>query len=188
MRLFVALEIPPELRLEITRRSLPSRDELPPARWLGAEAMHLTLVFLGEVGEDRLSALGQAGTGALAGEGPVRLRIGEAGSFPPGRPARVVWLAIEPDRDLAPLQSRLAAACGSAAGVQPDAKPYHPHLTLARCAPAWPIAACRRLSSVFAGGVGEPFTAAEAVLFRSHLGGGPARHEAIQRWPLEARG
>jgi 2'-5' RNA ligase len=188
VRLFVAFEIPPELRLEISRRSLSSRDELPPARWLGAAAMHLTLVFLGEVGEDRLGALGRAGAAALAGEAPIRLRIGEAGSFPPGRPVRVVWLAVESDRDLGPLQGRLSAACGAAAGVEPDGKPYHPHLTLARCAPPWPLAACQRLSSVFAGGVGEPFEAGEAVLFRSHLGGGPARHEAIQRWPLEARG
>jgi 2'-5' RNA ligase len=188
VRLFVAFEIPPELRLEIIRRSLPSREELPPARWLSAEAMHLTLVFLGEVGENRLSALERAGADALAGEAPIRLRIGEAGSFPPGRPARIVWLAVESDRDLGPLQRRLWAACGPAAGVLPDGKPYHPHLTLARCEPPWPIAARQRLASVFAGGVGEPFGAGEAVLFRSHLGGGPARHEAIQRWPLEAGG
>jgi 2'-5' RNA ligase len=184
----VAFEIPPELRLEIAGRSLPSRGELPPARWLGAEAMHLTLVFLGEVGEDRVGALGRAGSAALAGESPIRLRIGEAGSFPPGRPARVVWLAVESDRDLGSLQRRLSAACGQAAGVQPDGKPYHPHLTLARCAPPWPIAASKALWSLYAGGVGEPFEAREAVLFRSHLGGGPARHEPIQRWPLEARG
>lgn len=184
----MAFEIPPGLRLEITRRSLPSRDGLPPARWLDAEAMHLTLVFLGEVGEDRLSALEQAGSGAVTREAPIRLRIGEAGSFPPGRAARVVWLAVEPDRDLAPLQRRLRAACGAAAGVRPDAKSYQPHLTLARCIPPWPIAACTRLASIFAGGVGEPFEVGEAVLFRSHLGGGPTRHEAIQRWPLEARG
>jgi 2'-5' RNA ligase len=188
VRLFVAFEIPIELRREIVRRNLALREHLPRARWLEAESMHLTLVFLGEVGEARLSALMEAGAGVLAGETPVQLRLGDTGSFPPGRPARVVWLAVEADRDLAPLQRRLAAACGTAAEVQPDAKPYHPHLTVARCEPPWPLTACTRLAAGYADGLGESFEVRDAVLFRSHLGGGPARHEALGRWPLEARG
>jgi 2'-5' RNA ligase len=184
----VAFEIPLELRREIVRRNLALRERLPRARWLEAESMHLTLVFLGEVVEDRLSALRAAGAGVLASEPPVQLRLGDTGSFPPGRPARVVWLGVEADRDLAPLQRRLAAACGTAAEVRPDAKPYHPHLTLARCEPPWPLTACTRLAAAYADRVGEPFDLGEAVLFRSHLGGGPARHEALERWPLEARG
>ena len=186
MRLFVAFEIPPSDRREIARRNRELREELPRARWLDAEAMHLTAVFLGEVAADRLPALRAAGAEALSGETPIAMRIGEAGSFPPGRPARVVWLAVDADRDLAPLQRRLAEACRVAAGVELGDKPFRPHLTLARCAPPWPRSACARLAAAYAGGVGEPFEVAEAVLFSSHLGGGPARHEALQRWPLGA--
>jgi 2'-5' RNA ligase len=186
VRLFVAFEVPSALRQEIVARAGRRRERLPRARWLGPEAMHLTLVFLGEVGEERLPALAAAATACLAAETPLRLRVGEAGSFPPGRPARVVWLAVEADREIGALQRRLAAACAAAAGVDPDDKPYHPHLTLARCDPPWGQDEVSRLAAAFTGGVGEPFAVAEAVLFRSHLGGGPARHEALERWTLGA--
>jgi 2'-5' RNA ligase len=188
VRLFVAFEIPRLLREAIARRNRALREELPRARWLEPEAMHLTAVFLGEVGGEKLAALQEAGGESLAAEPPVRLRVGEAGSFPTGRPARVVWLAVDSDRDLIPMQRRLAVACGAAAGVEPDAKPFHPHLTLARCAPAWPRAAVERLAVAYADGIGEPFEVAEAILFHSRLGDGPARHEPLQHWALGAAG
>ncbi len=179
----MAFELAAALRREIVERAARLRDRLPRARWVGEEALHLTLVFLGEVDEARLPALAQAGAASLAGERPLRLRVGEAGSFPPGRPARVVWLAVEADRDLGALQRQLAVTCADAAGVDSDDKPYHPHLTLARCDPPWTQVAVSHLAQAFAGG-GEPFAVAEAVLFRSHLGSGPARHEPLQRWVL----
>lgn len=184
MRLFVALEVPSAIRCAIGERVAAVRETLPRARWVNPEAMHLTLVFLGEVDGERLPDLERAGTSAVAGEAPLTLRVANGGSFPPGRPARVVWLGIESDRDLAPLAQRLAADCARAAGVEADEKPYHPHLTLVRCEPPWPRAAVAELSRAFSGGIGEPFAVAEAVLFRSTLGQGPARHEALQHWRL----
>ena len=184
MRLFVAFEVPTGIRAEIGARVAAVRESLPRARWVNAEAMHLTLVFLGEVNGERLPNLESAGTASVAGEAALRLRVGEAGGFPPGRPARVVWLGLESDRDLGPLARRLAEDCARAASVEVDDKPYHPHLTLARCDPPWPRAAVADLGRAFSSGVGEPFAVAEAVLFRSTLGQGPARHQALQRWPL----
>jgi 2'-5' RNA ligase len=184
VRLFVAFEVPAGIRAEIGARVATVRDSLPRARWVSPEAMHLTLVFLGEVDGERLPDLESAGTAAVAGEAPLRLRVGDAGGFPAGRPARVAWLGLESDRDLAPLARRLAEESARAASVEVDDKPYHPHLTLARCDPPWPRVAVAELGRAFSGGVGEPFAVAEAVLFRSTLGQGPARHEPLQRWPL----
>jgi RNA 2',3'-cyclic 3'-phosphodiesterase len=184
VRLFVAFEVPSAIRAEIGARVATLRESLPRARWVSPEAMHLTLVFLGEVNGERLPDLESAGTAAVAGEAPLRLRVGAAGSFPAGRPARVAWLGLDSDRELAPLARRLAEDCGRAASVEVENKPYHPHLTLARCDPPWPRAAVADLGRAFSGGIGEPFAVAEAVLFRSTLGQGPARHEALQHWPL----
>ena len=184
MRSFLAFEVPAELRRAIGARLAPWRERLPRARWSEPAAMHLTLVFLGEIEESSLARLGDELAGVFASEAPCRMTVGEVGEFPAGRPARVVWLGIAPSRDLAPLRSRAAAACQRAAGVAPDEKPFHPHLTLARCDPPWPRAAVGELRQAAAGPWGEPFTAREAVLFRSHLGRGGARHEALLRLPL----
>lgn len=184
MRTFLAFEVPADLRQAIGARLAPLREQLPRARWSEPSAMHLTLVFLGEIEESSLPRLADELRGVFAGEPPCRMSVGDVGEFPSGRPARVIWLAIDSSRDLSPLRARAATACQRAAGVTPDDRPFHPHLTLARCEPPWPRAAVAKLRQAAGGPWGAPFTASEAVLYRSHLGRGGARHEALLRLPL----
>ena len=57
MRLFIALEIPAETRQQLDESSRALRHELPSARWVRHELMHLTLVFLGETDRALLAEL-----------------------------------------------------------------------------------------------------------------------------------
>ncbi len=52
MRLFIGLPIPVEITRSLTRSA--QTLHLPEPRWTAPEEAHLTLVFLGEVAEDRL--------------------------------------------------------------------------------------------------------------------------------------
>ena len=83
MRLFVALELPPPVRHEAARRIAAERSRLPAARWTHADNLHLTLVFLGEVGESALDGLVAALAAAFAVHPPLTLRLAGAGTFPP---------------------------------------------------------------------------------------------------------
>jgi 2'-5' RNA ligase len=200
MRLFVALEVPDGPRREVERRLRAVRSELPPARWVDLANVHLTLAFLGAVDAAASGPLAAALEGACAPHRPFTLRLAGGGTFPPGRPARVAWIGVDsradPDAEagrggLASLQASVAAAAAAAlAGTahEPESRPYHPHVTLARCSEPWPRSAAETFAAAFAGPLGEAFTAERAVLFESRQGWGGVRYLETGSFPLRAAG
>lgn len=203
MRLFVAFELPAALREEIGRRTAELRPTLPPARWVRPEGLHLTLTFLGETDERSLPALGADLAPAFAAAPALTGRLAGGGGFPPGRPARVVWVGVgvavsgagggDAGGHLVALQRRVDGAARGALGLAPERRPFSPHVTVARPQPPWPRAAVEAFAGRFApplsGALGEPFPLAAGTLIESVLGGvggGGARYRTVDRFPLEA--
>jgi len=184
VRLFLALDLPEEHRAEIGRRAARLEGDLPPARWVPPDNLHLTLAFLGDTAEEAVPGLLAAVTPAFAGCGPLELRVTGAGTFPPGRPARIGWVGIDGGTALLDLQRRVAEAAAHRLGLEPDRRPFHPHVTLARPRRPWNRRASEALTRAFEGGVGGPFPAAEGVLYRSELSPRGARYTAVERLPL----
>lgn len=124
MRLFVAVTPPREIREQLAALRAP---EIPRARWVPVERLHVTLRFLGETGPDRRARL-ESELAELTWD-PVQARFRGTGSF--GRPPRVIWAGLEPE---APLISLARAVDGAArrAGYPQDDKTFRPHSTLAR--------------------------------------------------------
>jgi 2'-5' RNA ligase len=203
LRLFVAIALPdgPRERLagvvERARRRLPAARWVPPANW------HLTLAFLGELAPDAVAALDRELGPAFARHDRLRLSLGAAGGFPPGRPARVAWigLRVEPPAaadTLAALQAAVVDAVASGLGEPAEAvaalrreqtsRGFHPHLTLARMDPAWDLPTLRRfatsLDEGLLAGQTESFAVAEGLLLASELGGGAPRYRVLSRYPL----
>ena len=126
-RLFVAIELP-----ESTKRLLVDLDpQIHGVRWLDAEQMHLTLGFFADVSEDvdlkfreKLSAIVF---------GAFFLPIIDVGTFPPKGPPKIIWIGVGRGHPhLFQLHKRVQeAALG--AGLEPELRPFHPHVTLARC-------------------------------------------------------
>ena len=71
MRLFFAVEIPEEVRATLRRGIGELKRDLPPARWVRAEGIHVTLKFLGELGESAVPPL-EAATSAAQDRGLAR--------------------------------------------------------------------------------------------------------------------
>lgn len=189
MRLFVALELPEHLRDELDRRTHALRGKLPKARWVRPQAMHLTLSFLGETESERLDDLRRELAVACATAVAMELRLHEIGAFPPRGKARVLWAGLagadgRPSPALAHLRTAVAEAVERAAGVAPETRPFHPHLTLARCAPPWPRDALERFLSDFGALPDEAFTVAEGVLFESELHPAGACYRVVGSYPL----
>lgn len=192
VRLFVALEIPLALRQSLAERARSSRGRFPKARFIRPEAMHLTLVFLGETDSDLLPELHLAFAEACAGTGRLALRLDEVGAFPPRGKARVLWAGLAGAHDEAPpaalaaLYERLGQAAQRTAGVAPERRPFHPHVTLARLRPPWPRHAVERFRASFGTLPAERFSVAEATLFESELHPSGARYRAVRRYALDA--
>lgn len=181
LRLFVALEIPPERRRSLAAAVASLRSALPAAGWADPEGWHVTLKFLGPVAEDRLAAVTAVVAAAAGGGQPGDTWLTGLGVFPsPGR-ARVLWVGLaDPAGALAGLAASLEEGM-SAEGFPAELRAWTPHLTLARFRE--PVAVGESLQGV-AGLEPLPFGVREVVLFRSHLSHSGSRYEVLGRFPL----
>jgi RNA 2',3'-cyclic 3'-phosphodiesterase len=130
MRLFVALEIPADVRENLAAliRDLRAMDERP--RWVRPENLHATLKFIGEMAPEKLDAIRSA-LSAVRSNAPVALDFRGLGFFPGEKRPRVFWAGM----DAAPNLRQLALDVDlvlEKAGVPRDTRPFSPHLTLAR--------------------------------------------------------
>jgi len=182
MRLFAAIELPEAVKRAIAARVAEAKEGLPPAAWVRSRNLHLTLVFFGDVADERVGVLADVLRRGAAGSGALELRIATAGGFPRFGRVRVVWLAVEPTERLAALAASLRRAATEAA-FDFDDKPFASHLTLARCRRPWPSSRRPELARLLP----RPpvrFPAAEATLLASELTPDGARYRAVARLPL----
>lgn len=190
MRLFVALDLPEDVRHEVGRRGTEARRELPRAHWVRPEALHLTLAFLGEQSADVLPTLDDHLAPAFSAVAPFELRLHHGGTFPPQRPARVAWVgvvlgnSVETGDPLKELARRVQGALQRSVDYQPDHRGFTAHLTVARCKQPWRRREIEKLERHFRGFVGEAFEVTEGVLYESTLGPSGARYRALRRFPL----
>jgi len=131
IRAFVAFPLAEEVRRDVAatiRRLAPS---LPDLRFVREEGAHVTLRFFGWTRAHTLAALEAPLRAAAAVCPPFDTAIRGLGLFPErGRP-RVLWLGLA----LPAPAARLQAACETAAvaaGLEPETRAFHPHLTLGR--------------------------------------------------------
>lgn len=188
-RLFFATPLPDDVREAIR----PVRDAVQLAvgdghariRWVRIESLHLTLRFLGPTPLDQAAALARVADGVAAAAAPFEVLIAGSGAFPAyGRP-RTLWLGIERGGDgLAGLAAGLArglSADGGGDGARDDRddRPFSAHLTLARTDGLRLASEAAQALAEAAAGNAWSFVADRMVLFRSHLGSGPAWYEPI---------
>jgi 2'-5' RNA ligase len=112
------------------------------------------------------------------------LRLGSGGTFPPGRPARVAWVGVEAPPALLQLQADVTQAAVDSLGFESEDRPYHPHVTLARCPDPWRREAIEKFKTGLTGPIGPPFLADRGVLFESKLSPKGARYREVETFPM----
>ncbi len=188
LRLFVACELPSEMKAGLARIQDTLRAQGAPAvRWVRPEGIHLTLKFLGEVSQDKVPALRAALAPVVEGIPPLSLSLGEIGTFGGRRGVRVLWVGIEGDlKRLTRLQERVESAL-EPLGFPPEGRAFSPHLTLARVPDHVGSNDRRRLKELAASAeapTAPPVTVRELSLMRSILGPGGAVYERVTAFPL----
>ena len=184
-RLFIALPLPVEVAAAVVERLAATRARHRDARWLPAQSLHLTLLFLGSTDPGHVDGLRAAVDEAAARQAAFTVALGPGA----GRARRghgVAWLSLaQGGRDTTELADRLAElvrpmGVGDARGPRraPSA-----HLTVARNATPDLLA-----DSLFAEAPHPPVTwrADRIVLFRSHLRPGGSVYEALHEATLAA--
>jgi 2'-5' RNA ligase len=189
-RLFIAVPLPPEpvdaCRLLVEEVRAGPLGRVP--RWVHLDNLHLTVRFLGDTPSDLVPDVAHAVLDAFTGLRAFDVELAGAGMFPGPRKPRALWLGIERGADgMGALADALHGPL-EPLGWPRDERPYRPHLTVARLdasAPAQGIAAAAALVAA-ATGWRTGFRADRVVLYRSHLGGGPPRHEPVVEVVLPA--
>ena len=162
VRLFVAFEVPGEVRAELSRAVAPLRERFSKARWVPEGNQHVTLKFLGST-FPRLVEWVTSTVGEVASaHGVFETWVAHLGAFPNQRRARVLWAGLgDPDSRAAAIATALDGAL--ARKFKPETRAFTPHLTVARFEP--PVG----LDPGEIGFESAPFTVDHVVLFRSHL-------------------
>lgn len=133
MRLFIAINLPSDVRRGIWDAAEPLRSAAYPVKWVDADGIHLTLKFLGEV-EDAREAEIMAGMRAAAGGArQFRIPISGFGAFPTNSNPRVFWVGCEGVPPLEILQHRVEQEMEQL-GFPLEGRAFRPHVTLGRAA------------------------------------------------------
>ncbi len=133
MRLFVAIEISPQIRAAFAALLKQFRDIAPHAKWVRAEHLHVTLKFLGNTDPAKLGAL-QDVLGAVRSEQSATLEFRGLGFFPNENRPHVFWAGMEASPNLKSLAADIDHAAHRL-GFPLEERPLTPHLTLARFDP-----------------------------------------------------
>jgi len=182
MRLFLGIPLNDSVLAELTRLTARLRPTIADLRWSAPESWHITLQFLGNTTGDQYGCL-IARLVELQCP-PVPVQLDGVGIFDR---AGVFYAGVEVTPQLVALQQRVMAAT-AACGFEPESRPYHPHITLARAK----AASLRELRSLLSGIWSQPkfprFTTREFLLYESHLSSSGSTYEIRHRFPLSATG
>jgi len=131
MRLFVALEIPEQVRENIA--AVRQRFTTPESqmKWLSPEKFHVTLKFIGEVAPEKVGAISKA-LRQVRTTGHVEVVFRGLGWYWNARGFGLLLTMIDPSESLTTLATRIGRQLGPF-GIASETHEYQPHLTLARC-------------------------------------------------------
>jgi 2'-5' RNA ligase len=138
MRLFVAMELPEDVRRRLAKVQDSLREAIV-AKWIPVEQMHLTLKFLGETPDQQLPEIIERLK--TIHFDPIRLSTAGLVCFPPHGPIRIVAAELrDSEQKCAALQTEIDQAC-HAAGFKLEGRRWLPHVTLGRVKERLPGAA-----------------------------------------------
>ena len=176
IRSFLAISLPDDL----TDRLMDLQTGVKNARWIEADSLHLTLLFLGNCDRRTLSDL-DAGLSGMRME-RFSLTPQGVGAFGGAKP-RLLYSAFAPSEPLLRLRAKIERIAESAE-IAVERRKFVPHVTLARCGggviPAQALDWTTR-HNLF---TDDPLEVTSFCLYRSDLGTGAPVYTELMRYDL----
>lgn len=131
-RVFVAVDLKREARLELEKLIKKLVSKRWPVRWEAIGKLHITLFFIGWADEEKIDLIKELLKEAVLGFPSFKIKIGRLGVFPDFIQPRVVWLGIKGDQqELVSLQRKVEELFFKA-GFETERRKWLPHLTVGR--------------------------------------------------------
>jgi 2'-5' RNA ligase len=173
--LFVGLDLPDVARSALVQWSAAHLSDTAGVRLrlIEPEALHVTLCFLGGRAVADINPIAAACQTA-ASQPAIELSLGAPIWLPARRPRSVGVTLVDTRHRLSDLQRALSHTLQAGGWYAPEARPFLAHVTVARVG-KHERARASQLPSPSPSAV----TCSAITLYRSHLGAGGARYEAL---------
>ena len=187
MRLFVALQIPSDVREQIASLIKELRQDSPQSsgdspKWIRPQNLHVTLKFIGEVPAENLAPIRNALAHIPPGK-QIALEFRGLGFFPNEQNPRVLWMGIADSSNVKTFAASIDLALEHV-GIPREHRAFQPHLTLARFASCGPNAKLRAsIARNWARGFGS-LRAKDFHLMESKLKSSGAEYTTVQSFPF----
>jgi len=130
MRLFIGIEIPPEIKEEL-KKIIGQSKVTGRLRWLDESFWHLTVKFLGEVEGKEVPSLVEKLSQMSRNEPSFSLYLNSIGAFPSDKKPKIVWIQAKGMvSELNTLVNKINEELSPA--FSKEDRPFFPHVTLAR--------------------------------------------------------
>lgn len=129
MRCFIAIDLPEEVKRELTKIQKQLESVNLKAKFVKPEQIHITLKFLGEISDNQINKIKEI-LKQIKFE-PFKVRLNNLGVFPIQQFIRVIWVDILPKEKLMELQQKIESVLDGQ-GIKKDERNFETHLTLAR--------------------------------------------------------
>lgn len=187
MRLFVSINLDKEIKAKLFNVVDKLKDKLSESnisklRWEATDKIHLTLFFLGETPDEKLSDVKLAISKAVENynSGKIILGTDSIGAFPDLCNPRVIYFKLKGDTDKLKRLQKLIRENLSAIGFRQDKK-FNPHLTFVRVKVVMHEDLSKIISQIK---FNIRFEAARVSLMKSTLKPDGARHEEVEGWGI----
>lgn len=132
MRVFIAIELPDEVKAALTALQNDLRQTRADVAWTKPDNFHLTLKFLGEMDAKQIPDITNACNDAAASADSFSLQVKDTGVFPNVKQPKVLWASLAGElNQLQSLQRQLDTNL-HALGFAKEPRSFNPHLTLGR--------------------------------------------------------
>jgi 2'-5' RNA ligase len=133
IRTFIAIDVSEPVRDRLVKLQEKLAQADTDVKWVEAENLHLTLLFLGEVEDKQLHEVCRAVAGACAGVAPFTMSLEKVGCFPNARRPRILWAGVGTGvQEVVALHDAIEPALLDLGCYRREERDYTPHLTLGR--------------------------------------------------------
>jgi RNA 2',3'-cyclic 3'-phosphodiesterase len=182
MRLFAGIELSREV-VDNLEKLLQRLKPVARIKWSPVANLHITTKFIGEWPDGRLEELAGALRG-LPSCDPMPIAVRGLGWFPNPYSPRVFWAAVEAPPTLVTLARETDHALARL-GVEPERRPFSPHLTLARVREPIPLTALQQAVAALPDTRFGEFTADRFFLYLSVLQPQGSEYTKLAAFPLQ---
>ncbi len=186
-RVFFGVHIDEDVRsaaVELQRQLMQAGDRV---KWVEPENLHFTLRFIGDTALSGIPHITKAARQAAGRVSAFSVDIAGVGAFPSPARARSLWLGCTGGvTEFVALHTNLAWALEQAELVEPEQRPFTPHMTLGRVRERPSIELVSRIDSLADAPVGSMRCSAFSLIRSTLTGSGPV-YEVLEDFGLTGR-